>query len=401
MRKDLTILAGWLIDGKGSPARTNVLLTIRKGRLESVNSVDPGVLPDLLVKGENSSAQFRNFSDSTIIPGLIDCHVHLAFSGTSDGEARARQLRHLFENALPLIREHVSSHLTHGIVAVRDGGDAGSLALRFARDIVPSQHDAPLRVRACGQAWHAQGRYGSFLGRTLIPGFSLAQSLVQHPLGDHIKIIQSGMNSLRHFGQQSPPQFSTEALTETVQTARSLGCAVMVHANGRQAVAAAIEAGVHSVEHGFFMEEENLARLADRQIVWIPTAVTMQALARELPAGSTEADIARRTFEQQLEQMTAARRLGVPVCLGTDSGCLGVHHGRSLPDEFQLFLEAGYTVEEIVQAATERAAKLLGLEQSLGALAPNRPAAFVVVPGPPEELPASLLRQPALYVLGD
>jgi len=130
-----------------------------------------------------------------------------------------------------------------------------------------------------------------------------------------------------------------------VEAASSLGLKTMVHANGIVPVQIALEAGCSSIEHGFFMGKQNLNFMADRQVL------------RE-----EERLVALKNLEHQVAQMALARRLGVPIALGTDSGSVGVHHGSALVDELQLLLDAGFSMQ----------------------------ADFIVVKGSPSALPESL-----------
>jgi imidazolonepropionase-like amidohydrolase len=206
---------------------------------------------------------------------------------------------------------------------------------------------------------------------------------------DHVKIVNSGLNSLKAFGRETAPQFTVDELRQTVATAGAAGRKVMVHANGREPVGRAIAAGCHSIEHGFFMGEENLNRLAQTRTFWVPTAVTMQGYSRHAEYGSPEAEISRRNLDHQLDQMRRARTLGIKIAAGTDAGTIGVHHGRALQDEITLLLAAGYSVPEAIQCATGHAADLMGLKAT-GRLAPGCRATLLALPGGPQDFPDSL-----------
>ena len=184
-------------------------------------------------------------------------------------------------------------------------------------------------------------------------------------------------------------EFSPEELREAVQAAHEQGKRVMFHANGVEPVRGAVEAGCDSIEHGFFMGEENLARMAERGTIWVPTAVTMRAYAETLPADDPAAEIARRTFDHQLRQIEKARELGVQIAVGTDAGSLGVEHGRAVAWEMGILVEAGFSISEAVRFATENGAQLLGYPE-LGRIVPGRPGRLLAVEGGPESLLANL-----------
>ena len=148
------------------------------------------------------------------------------------------------------------------------------------------------------------------------------------------------------------------------------------------------------------MGRENLERMVEAQVFWVPTAITMKGYHDKLEDGTVEKGVAWKNLEEQIRQMTRARRLGVPLALGTDSGSLGVHHGASVVEELKLLMEAGYTLEESIQCATAGGALLLGLESRLGRLAPGMPATFIAVEGDLSSLPDALAAPKSVFIAG-
>ena len=385
--------SGWFIDGSGAPVKNGALLCVENGLISSIEFPGP---EDLARLGWSNALE--SHPDCTLLPGLIDCHVHLSMSGKTDQKLRVGQLLNDFKENRPLIGERLERSLGFGIMGARDGGDAGGHALRFMRE---NPHPR-VRVKCAGKGWRAQGRYGKIIGRPPQEGLTLAESIkADRNRGDHVKIINSGINSLSEFGRQTPPQFDREELGAAFGQAKDLCMKIMVHANGRLPVQAAVEAGCDSIEHGFFMGVENLEKMADRQVFWVPTACTMKALSADKPAGAEPSGVALRILEDQLEQMRLARELGVPIASGTDAGSFGVLHGRALAEELKLMVEAGFSVEETVCCATYAGARLLGLDRELGRLSPGMEANFIVVSGPPSDLPGSLGEPKAVYRKGE
>jgi imidazolonepropionase-like amidohydrolase len=164
----------------------------------------------------------------------------------------------------------------------------------------------------------------------------------------------------------------------------------MVHANGHLPVKLAIDAGCASIEHGFFMGRDNMKRMAHRGIVWVPTAVTMKAYGDYLErqghlSDASFGDISRKNLQHQLDQIAAARRLGVTLALGTDAGSPGVHHGLAVKDELTLFVAAGFSVEGAIRCASRNGALLMGLSDR-GEIAPGMRADFNAVAAAPEKV---------------
>ncbi|BBO87703.1 amidohydrolase family protein [Desulfosarcina ovata] len=374
---------GWLIDGSGQPALEDRVIIVEEGRFQSILDVRAPLPPDIAVV---------DLSDCTVFPALVDSHVHLVMSGSTDPVVRKTQLEssHSDLDQRSVIARHLDQHLACGVLAVRDGGDQNGDSLKYK-----CRRPSTVTIAAPGRARNAPGRYGKLIGIPVPPGTSLAESLFSAAhQRDHVKLVNSGLNSLTQFGVETPPQFTTEELKATVVAARTHGLPTMVHANGHLPVQLAVEAGCTSIEHGFFMGHENMQRMADRGVVWVPTAVTMKAYQDYLQtqghrSDASFADVSRKNLEHQLEQIRAARQLGVILAVGTDAGSPGVHHGLAMKTEIQLFIDAGLNVEEAIQCATLNGARLMGLSDR-GAIATGMRADFLTVRTPPQTVPEAL-----------
>jgi imidazolonepropionase-like amidohydrolase len=374
-----SILAGWLIDGLGAPARCNVRITIVQGRIVGLEESQP----------DGNRPVSMDLSNATVLPALMDAHVHLVFSGTRDARIRQQQLAPSDQEANAVISAHLEQHARHGVCAVRDGGDRYGHVPEFIKS-AGTRGIQGVHVSVTCWAWHAANRYGRMIGHRPDHGLDLAAALAKHLHAiDHVKVINSGLNSLKRFGQPTAPQFPLDALKVAVSQAHAKGLPVMVHANGRVPVGDAIEAGCDSIEHGYFMGSENLTRMADKSIAWVPTAIPMAALARDHSLTSEQRDVARRTLDHQLEQIRQGLELGVPIVLGTDAGSIGVDHGGAVAQEMALLVSAGLSMEQAVRSATGRAARLLGIADG-GVIMPGRRADLISVAGSPRNLLSGL-----------
>jgi len=375
-------LVGWLLDGSGGPVREKTLLRIESGIITGVDNWSSEKIPD--------SSGITDFSRCTILPPLVDSHAHLFMSGTIDQNVRKIQLSAGYDDLKPAIERHLNSFLGHGVCAVRDAGDRGGFVLRY-RDELDGNY--PVIIKSAGRAWRKKDRYGRLIGRCPEEGASLAASfLVDEEEVDWVKLVNSGLNSLKTYARETDTQFDYDEILALVFAAGRRGKKVMVHANGYLPVKLALEAGCHSIEHGFFMGRENLQRMADTGVVWVPTVYTMKAYAENFNSERSEGDprVINRNLEHQLEQMAIAREMGVILALGTDSGSLGVLHGKSMVEEMKLYKKVGFTLPEIVRCATCNGSKLLGLEKEMGLLQVGKPATFLVARGAPAQLPRKL-----------
>lgn len=379
--------AGWLIDGTGRPALKDCHLHVHDGRIQGVTAAHEPLPPD---------AEIVDLTDCTVFPALVDSHVHLVMSGSTSPEVRRDQLSSGYRERRNMIAAHLRQLLHCGILAVRDGGDHNGDTLRYKTETLEHASVA-VTIASPGRARHAKGRYGKLIGIAVGAGEKLVQSaFAANSRRDHLKLVNSGLNSLTQFGVETPPQFTEEALAEAISAAKRRGLPTMVHANGILPVKLAVVAGCDSIEHGFFMGVENMRRMADQGVVWVPTAVTMKAYVDYLSSQGHRSDpsfaeVSRRNLAHQLEQISIANRMGVALAVGTDAGSPGVHHGKAVKEELQLFVAAGLSVEEAIRCASRNGARLMKLADR-GELTPGMRADFMAVKGPPGGVPESLDR---------
>lgn len=377
---------GWLIDGRGGPIAADQAVVIHQGRIQSIEPWH---------SGQAGTPGLMDLAGATLLPALVDAHVHLAFSGTLDDARRQAQLQQTPGQTEAAVLTHLQAHFDSGIIAVRDGGEKWGRVLE-----IRNRQKTPLHLSATCWAWHAPGRYGGMIGQAPDPGMPLSRAVAGTCRDvDHIKLIHSGINSLDHFGRQTAPQFSRSELAAVRHFATARGLPVMVHANGREAVQSALAAGCDSIEHGYFMGPDNLQRMADQRVFWVPTLAPMDALAQPGCLTPERAGVARRTLDRQLEQVAAAVKFGVRIALGTDAGSLGVDHGTAVLREMALLMKAGMPLARTVQCASSNAAELLGIADR-GALRPGFSADMLVVHGSPEQLPESLASIQGLCIRG-
>lgn len=412
-RDNLILLAGRVWDGISTQLLGPTAIYIQTGRIARLEQwprqVIPGntnhqqVLPDstnhqqLITDNSNhqhfhanSSARVLDFSHLTLLPGLIDCHIHLALDGIDFQQAAAQwECPEALEARLSAELQH---YLARGVLVVRDGGDRPGIAFRTAQAVQEGKLSGP-RILASGQAIVRKGKYGSFLGGGVTSPEEAGKVIEQLAAQgvSQIKIVTSGIVSFSEYGKVGPLQFNPAELRSMVDFAHRLGLRVMAHASSEEAVATCLEAGVDSIEHGYFLSSESLRAMAYYGVAWVPTVVPVanQVLKPGCRAGYTprQVEVISRTYREHQQKLHQAHHLGVPLAIGTDAGAGGVLHGYAHMEEMQLFADTGLANVAILQAATSRAAKVLGLEKEYGTIAPGKaPCLLGVSVNPLEDL---------------
>lgn len=327
------------------------------------------------------SAREIDCSGLTLLPGLVDCHVHLALDGVDFEGSLGRWERE--DDLRRQLAESLKNTLRSGVLAVRDGGDRCRIGLQAHR---LAGGGPPPFICATGEALRKGGRYGSFLGRDLSGEVGAAVREAAAAGAAQIKVLVSGIVSFEEYGRVGPLQFSREELARLVAEAHGLGLKVMAHASSAQAAALSAECGVDSLEHGYFIEEDTLRRMAEQGTAWVPTLIPVACQLREpLRRNHSPSRLAviERTLYRQLKAVETAHRLGVLLGVGTDAGASGVRHGLAYVEELKLMALAGISPVNVLRCATSNGARILGLEKMLGTAAPGRPAHLVGVRGDP------------------
>lgn len=368
----------------------NVLLRIHRNRIEELAVIGREELPPAVRENRHFFALDRG---CTLLPSLIDAHLHLALNGFDFNRARTSWLTE--SDRRQAVEKAFSKLLQAGIGAVRDGGDSAGLNLE-ARGLVVGKKVMGPQVVAVGQAIRGKGGYGSFLGPAFT-GTGMIPGLVQDVLdsgSDQLKVVVSGIVSFCSYGRVKGPLLSLQALESMVAEAHLRGLKVMAHASSDEAVSRAVKAGVDSVEHGYFVGSETLAMMAEKQTAWLPTILpvavqsgpSFSALRTKMEIG-----VIKRTYLEQQEKLHIALCAGVPLGIGTDAGATGVIHGQSLLEEMLLYAEAlSGNNREALKAATSTNARIIGLEKEIGSIAVGKRASMIVVRGNPLENLAAL-----------
>ena len=384
MAKDLVIHAGTLIDGVSETPRKQVSILVRDDRIVSV---EPGFQTP-------AGAEVIDLSSETVLPGFIDCHVHVSAKLPSRLNATEDRMTHTdidraFDGAV-----FVRKMLQQGFTTVRDaGGGDDTVSLRDAIEagkvpgprlyvalepLGPTAGHADPRNGLDSQLWHA----GWDNGRVDTPEEARRRVREHKQRGaDLIKLMPSG--GIASTGDDPRAQLMTnEEMRVAVETAHSLGMKVAAHIYPAAAIENAVLAGVDSVEHGSFATAQTFALMKAHGTYLVPTLSVYEvfyAAARDHPELLTPGTAPKELRNDLLpkQNLPLAVRSGVKIAYGTDLG-EGDH-----AMEFGLLINNGMSPIQAVLAATRNAADLLGVADKVGTVQAGRLADIVAVPGDP------------------
>jgi imidazolonepropionase-like amidohydrolase len=333
-------------------------------------------------------------SGSTLLPGLFDCHVHVCSSGVDF----LRRLQQPFSYQFYEAARNLAATLDCGITTVRDAGGADLGIQQAVEDGLIDGPRMRIAITPLSQtAGHGDGWFPSGVVTSLrAPHPGRPPGIVDGPeeMRKRVReIVRAGANVIKVFtsggvlSARDNPQhahFRPDELAVLVAEADAAGLPVMAHAQATDGIKAAIRAGIRSIEHGIYLDDEAIAMMLDAGTWLVPTLsapVSVIEAAKngvQLPDGVIAK--AEAVIETHNASFAAAAAAGVRIAMGTDSG-VGPH-GSNL-GELALMAAGGLAPADVLVATTRSAAELLGLEQDLGTLTPGKRADVVVVGGDP------------------
>lgn len=361
--------APWLLDGTGAPPVREAALWVRDGRVAYAG-------PAAGLPQQAAAAPTTDFPGCTLLPGLVDAHVHLVASAGPDLRAdlpASESARALAAAA------NARRQLAAGVTLVRDLGAPGEEAIALGRAVEAASLPGP-RVVAAGPAVTMTGGHIHFLGR-VADGVEGVRAAVRANLAlgaRCIKVVATGGVLTRGLDPRAPAYTQAE-LDALVDEAHRLGLKVAAHAIGEGGVTAALRAGVDSVEHGMFLDDAAIELFRSTGARLVPTFSAPCGIleGKEVPEWIKAR--ARPAAAAQAASFRKAVAAGVRVAAGTDAGTPGNPHG-GVAREVAFMVEAGLDPLLAVRAATAEAADLLGVTDR-GALREGLAADVLAVEG--------------------
>ncbi|MCJ7622714.1 MAG: amidohydrolase family protein [Anaerolineaceae bacterium] len=380
------IHAGQLIDGIGTIPQRDMVIIIENDRIKQILPKSALQIP--------VQAEFIDASQMTVMPGMVDCHVHIHVEGGLSNY-ELDKITHSQGSLALRASAYVKRDLQAGFTTIRCLDSAYYIDVALRDTIKAGLIEGP-RMRAAGQGISVTGGHMdkatwnqnvSVMGRTGVgdgPWACRAAAREQIKRGaDTIKInAAGGSHNLEEPWHQ---EMTLEEMAAVCEEARWAHVRVAAHAHGGPGITDAIHAGLNSVEHAPWLSEEQVDLMAEIGVFYVPTLTThSQGLAygkEKLGASEKSWNWILKVCDDRWISLERARRAGVKIALGTDAG-FWAYHGRNAM-ELEEFIRGGFTPMQAIVASTRTGAECLDMDEDIGTLEPGKYADFIIVDGDP------------------
>jgi imidazolonepropionase-like amidohydrolase len=375
-----------MLDGRGDATVPNAVLIVESGRITAAGS---GLAVPV-------GARVIDLGDATLLPGFIDAHVHLTGESADDWyRAAVEGLRRTVAEKAIRATEFARRTLMAGFTTVRNVGADDSIDVGLRNSINAGVITGP-RMLVATQALGARGGHCDTTGfpyllfgkepgvaEGIASGADAFRDAVRFEVkygADVIKVCATG-GVLSLTDEVDTPQLSQAEMDAIVDEAHRLRKKAAAHAHGAEGAKVAIRAGIDSIEHGSFLDDEALRMMKERGTYFVPTLMAGEYAGGRKSTRTYPPEIAAKAkaaLEARSIAFRNALRVGVKIAFGTDSAVSP--HGRNA-EEFALLVEHGMTPAAALRTATSAASTLLGIDKRTGTLEPGKDADVVAVPG--------------------
>jgi imidazolonepropionase-like amidohydrolase len=374
MTENLVIRSARVIDGTGR-AWDKATVVVRGNRIAAVGSHRDLSVP--------RGARIIDGRGLALLPGMIDCHVHLCLGSEADVVAAVEQ----DSPSLTLLKaaQRAKQTIEAGITTVRDVGSRDHSIFSLQRAIDTGILPGP-RIVASGLVICMIGGHARFIGRE-VEGEAQVRAVAREQLAAGaglLKVIASG-GVLTPGTSPDLAQMTGPELAAAVGVAREAGKKVAAHAHGASGMRNAIHAGVHSIEHATLLDEDTVGLMREHGVFAVPTLsalATTAACRRGCGIPDSVLEKARAMTKRHQRSFKQACRSGLRIAMGTDAGTPFNFHGENA-QELERMVALGMTAMNAIRSATSEAAELLGLQDSIGTIQPGRQADLLLVDGNP------------------
>ena len=377
----IAIRAGKLIDGRGEKPLENPLIQVEGDKIISVTA--GGSAP--------SGMEVVDLANATVLPGFIDVHTHLLLQGDVTAEENDAQL---LKQSIPyraiLAARNAQIALSHGFIAIRDLETEGAMYADVDLKTAIANGEVPgPRMQVATRAMTPTGMYPLLgyswelkmpTGVQYVDGVDGARKAVREQVMYGADWIKYYSDRREHFGPDgrlhSSVNFTDEESRAIVEEAHRLGKKVAAHAIGSEGIAAALRAGVDTIEHGDGLTDVLIDEMARKGVYWVPTLTVDRNLA------AVGDEFWKKTVDLQRENFAKAIQKGVKIALGTDAGGFDWKKVNQAK-EFEYYVQYGMTPMQAIRAGTSVASELLGWSDTAGTVEAGKWADLVAVSGNP------------------
>jgi len=384
----VVLRAARVIDGTGAAPVANGVVVVTDDRIVAVGRQGSVTIP--------ANARTIDLGDATLLPGFIDAHTHIVGRQLADPMSDMSVVKDYGGLAAMIAVANAQKTLMSGFTTIRNVGASGfdDMALRTAvtEGFVPGPrmqnagHALGITGGHCDENGFRPGLMDGDFRTGIADGVDQVRAAVRYQAkygADVIKTCATG-GVLSEGDAVGVPQYTYDELKAMVDEASKLERKVAAHAHGTEGIKIAVRAGVASIEHGSFLDEEGAQLMKQRGTYLVPTlsaAEAVEAMAKNGRLKGLRAEKALAAAQAARNGIRIAVRNGVPIALGTDAGVIA--HGTN-GHEFALMVDwGGMTPMQSIVAGTSSAAKLLGWENRIGSLTAGKLADIVAVPGDP------------------
>jgi len=384
----VALKAARVIDGTGAAPIQNGVVVVTDDRIVSVGAAGSVAIP--------AGARTVDLGNATLLPGFIDAHTHVIGRALGDPDANDQGVRDVDSFGAILGVVNVRNTLLAGFTSIRNLGAANfdDIAMRKAINegwvigprMQTAAHAIGITGGHCDENGYKPGLMDGDFKTGIADGPEQIRAAVRYQAkygADVIKTCATG-GVLSEGDAVGVPQYTYDELKALVDEATKLERKVAAHAHGTEGIKIAVRAGVSSIEHGSFLDEEGAKMMVERGTFLVPTLSAGEAAENAAKTGvlkGLRAEKALAAAQAMRKSIKYAIENKVPIALGTDAGVS--HHGAN-GHEFTLMVQwGGMTPMESIVAGTSNAAKLLGWDKNLGTLTTGKWADIVAVPGDP------------------
>lgn len=380
----LAIVDGKIVDGTGGEAIRDGLVLIEQGRISYVGKKSGKTLP--------RDAQVIDAAGASVLPGLMDVHVHISLNGPAhiQAELMSRPVGQVAFEIAKNLRDTIAA----GTTTIRTVSDMAHLDIA-ARDSIDKGVMTGPRMHPCGKGLTTTGGHGDLLPcwicqshgdvSEIVDGVDAVRAAVRRQVkagASWIKLFQTG-GVIDPHGRIDAEEFSPSEFDAAFETARLAGVPVAVHAHNKTAILHSIRSGCRSIEHGMHFDEECAEVAREHGAFLVPTLTVMDrilTLGAESGVPQSTIDNVRERTAKHREYVKYAFDIGANIASGTDAGSMLTPHGSAGREVVQL-VKCGLTPEQAIFVATRNTARLLKVDDKLGTLEAGKLADVIVVEG--------------------